>query len=213
MPVNEANQTLSTAMDINLEPYQAIIFDMDGTLVDSVAPHLDSWQVICERYGYPCDRAFMAELSGVPTLGTVQLLNERFGLDHPVAKVAFEKEALFLDMCKTPVRIEPVYQILLEQQARVPVAVGTGASREHALEQLGPLAILPLLSALVTASDVQHGKPHPETFLTAAQLIDVPPSRCVVFEDTAIGMRAAAAAGMDCYKVDAGRVVDFVAAP
>ena len=200
-------------MDINVERYQAIIFDMDGTLIDSVAPHLDSWQVICDRYGYPCDRDFMAELSGVPTVGTVQLLNQRFGLDHPVGQVALEKEALFLEICKSPVRIEPVYQILLSQQARVPVAVGTGASREHALEQLGPLDILPLLSALVTASDVQHGKPHPETFLTAAQLIGVPPDRCVVFEDTAIGMRAAAAAGMDCYKVDAGQVVEFAAAP
>jgi HAD superfamily hydrolase (TIGR01509 family) len=195
-----------------LDRYGAVIFDMDGTLVDSVAPHLDAWAVICQRYGYPCDRDFMAGLSGVPTLGTVEILNQRFGLSHPVEHVAREKEHLFLDLCQTPRRIEPVYDILVAQQALKPVAVGTGASREHALAQLQPLGILPRLSALVTACDVTHGKPHPETFLMAAQHINVAPRDCVVFEDTAIGMRAAAAAGMDCYQVVNGVVVDFVKA-
>jgi len=198
--------------DLSLSRYDAVIFDMDGTLVDSTAPHLDAWEMICDRYGYPCDRQFMATLSGVPTAGTVEILNQKFGLDHPVEPLSFEKEALFLKLCQTPRRFESVYQILVEQAAIKPVAVGTGASREHALAQLEPLDMLHRLSALVTACDVLHGKPHPETFLTAAQHIGIAPNRCVVFEDTAIGMQAAAAAGMDCVRVAEGEIVDVVRA-
>lgn len=199
-------------MTVDLTPYQAIIFDMDGTLVDSVAPHLDAWLVICDRYGYSADRDFLASLSGVPTLATVALLNERDGLRHPVAQVALEKELLFVELCQTPQRFESLYSLLCEQQQQKQIAVGTGASREHALAQLEPLDILHRLSALVTACDVTHGKPHPETFLSAAQQLGVAPEKCVVFEDTAIGARAAAAAGMDCVMVAAGQIVDFIPA-
>ncbi|HSG60423.1 MAG TPA: HAD-IA family hydrolase [Pseudomonadales bacterium] len=196
----------------SLDRYCAVIFDMDGTLVDSVAPHLDAWEIICKRYGYPCERDFLMSLSGVPTTGTVEILNQRFDMTHPVVQVASEKEAIFLSMCQQPRRIDPMYHILLAQHRIKPVAVGTGASRVHAIAQLQSLDILPRLSALVTACDVTHGKPHPETFLKAAHQMDIAPSDCIVFEDTAIGMRAAAAAGMDCYRVDNGVVVDFVKA-
>ncbi|MGL6044877.1 MAG: HAD family hydrolase, partial [Vogesella sp.] len=84
--------------------------------------------------------------------------------------------------------------------------IGTGADRGHALKMLAETGLLELVQTVVTATDVVHGKPHPETFLTVAAQLGVAPQHCVVFEDTAIGQQAAAAAGMDCILVQNGEL-------
>ncbi len=67
---------------IDLSAYQGIIFDMDGTLIDSMGSHLQAWQKACEAYGYPFDYDYMYSLGGIPTVKTIEMLNEKFGLDH-----------------------------------------------------------------------------------------------------------------------------------
>ena len=86
------------------------------------------------------------------------------------------------------------------------IGVGTGAERYHAETILRHHGLLNELDVLVTSSDVEHGKPHPETFLKVAHRMGVDPARCVVFEDTSIGEQAAIRAGMDCILVVDGKV-------
>jgi len=192
---------------INLNQYQAIIFDMDGTLIDSMPGHGKAWRLTCERYGYPFDPAYMQSLGGVPTDQTVVLLNEKYQLQHDVAEVAAFKAATWEQMDEAPVLIPCTFEVLQHYLTTKKIGIGTGAERSHALKMLRQTGLLALVPTVVTASDVTHGKPHPETFLTVAAQLGVAPEQCVVFEDTAIGQQAALAAGMDCILVQDGQLL------
>lgn len=87
------------------------------------------------------------------------------------------------------------------------IAVGTGSDKQHAQSVLDKHGLLSQLSALVTSDDVANGKPHPETFVRAAELMGVDPQFCVVFEDTEMGRKAALDGGMSCFMVENNRLV------
>ncbi len=198
---------IKVGINLNLEQYQGLIFDMDGTLVDSMPSHLEAWRVTCEYYGYPFDQDYMNSLGGVPTQQTVVLLNEKFQLSHDPKTVALKKRHFWNQMTIVPALIPVTHDIFQANLGHKPIGIGTGAERQHALELLSHHHLLDKLDALVTATDVKQGKPHPETFLTVAQTMGVEPSSCLVFEDTQIGYQAAKAAGMDCVLVKDGQIV------
>lgn len=187
---------------IDLTPYNALIFDMDGTLIDSMPAHLDAWEVTCKHFGYAVDREFIHALGGVPSVTTASMLNEKFGLNHDPEEVAQHKIATWESLGRLPDLIELTTAIVREHRGLKPMAIGTGSRRDHALEMLKHVDILDHFDSVVACTDVKNGKPHPETFLTAAKHLDVPPEECVVFEDTQIGLQAAHAAGMDCVLID-----------
>ena len=191
---------------LDLTRYSAIIFDMDGTLIDSMGAHVKAWQMTCESYGYPFDADFMHSLGGIPTRQTVVLLNQKFGLSHAPDEVAAKKRQFWLAMDESPLVIEQTCAVLKHYQGKLKIGIGTGAERPHALDMLEKTGLIEQIEALVTASDVYHGKPHPETFLSVAQLLNIEPSKCVVFEDTEIGRQAALAANMDCILVKDGQI-------
>lgn len=187
-----------------LDKYDGIIFDMDGTLVDSMPAHIEAWRRTAALYQFPFDQQWQMSLGGVPTVKIAEHVNQRYELDLDCAEVAETKRQQWAALEQPPVLIDEVYQVFLTCIASKKVAVGTGSIRSHAQEVLNETGVLERLDALVTATDVVNGKPHPETFLTAAKQIEVTPERCVVFEDTDIGEQAAKAAGMDCIRVDLG---------
>jgi beta-phosphoglucomutase family hydrolase len=191
---------------MDLTCYKAIIFDMDGTLIDSMGAHIKAWQMACESYGYPFDAEFMHSLGGIPTKQTVVLLNQKFGLHHSPDEVAVKKREFWLSLDESPSIIEQTCAVLKHYKGKLKIGVGTGAERPHALDMLEKTGLIEQIEALVTASDVYHGKPHPETFLSVAQLLNTKPSECVVFEDTEIGRQAALAANMDCILVKDGQI-------
>ena len=80
---------------IDLTSFKAIIFDMDGTLIDSMAAHIDAWEAACEAFGYPFDRDFHYSLGGVPSEATVHLMNQRYAMTHPASEVAHVKKLAF----------------------------------------------------------------------------------------------------------------------
>lgn len=192
---------------MNVDAYEGIIFDMDGTLVDSMPSHLEAWRLTCQHYGYPFDLEFMHGLGGVPTIETVQLLNQKYQQNYCARTVAITKRELWDAMTVVPSLINVTVNILLKYHSSKPIGVGTGAERSHAEELLTHHDLMPKLSALVTATDVKNGKPHPETFLTVAKQMNVEPNKCVVFEDTEIGAQAAKRAGMDCVLVKNGQLI------
>lgn len=191
---------------LDLSRYRAIIFDMDGTLIDSMGSHLQAWQMTCEHYAYPFELDFMHSLGGVPTRQTVVLLNQKFGRNHCPDEVAEKKHQLWLSLDHSPDVIQATCDILKHYKGKLKIGVGTGAERSHALEMLAKTGLIDDIDALVTASDVYQGKPHPETFLSVAQLLQAEPADCVVFEDTEIGRLAANAAMMDCILVKNGQI-------
>ena len=192
---------------LDLTRYQAIIFDMDGTLIDSMPSHNLAWQQTCAQYGYPFDDSYMHSLGGVPTEQTVVLLNEKYGLSHDVRTVAQTKRQRWEQLELAPAIIPATVAVLRHYHGVLKLGIGTGAERPHALKMLQQTALLPLVQTLVTACDVTHGKPDPETFLTVARELGVAPQYCVVFEDTLTGQLAAQRAGMDCILVQQGQLI------
>lgn len=190
---------------IDLSRYRAIVFDMDGTLIDSMGLHIKAWEYTCAHYGYHFDSEFMHSLGGIPTQQIAVLLNQKFNLDHPPRNVAAKKREHWMAIADdTPELIHQTVAVVDHYAEVLKMGIGTGSDRKHAEDVLAKTGLDKKIPTLVTASDVSQGKPHPETFLRVAALLGVEPQDCVVFEDTEIGRQAAEAANMDCILVKNG---------
>lgn len=182
--------------------FKAMIFDMDGTLADTMPVHYRAWQQVCERFGlvFPPDR-FQA-LGGVPTRQTLEILQAEQGVEFSIDHACHVKRQAMDGQLDVVSPINEVVAIARWGRAqRRPMAVATGSSREHAEQTLTALGIRNWFGAVCTADDVSRFKPEPDVFLSAASQLGVEPADCAAFEDTDIGLQAIAAAGMTPFDV------------
>jgi len=185
--------------------FAALIFDMDGTLVDSGQLHEMAWIETLNHYSIPIDRALMRSLAGVPTLGTVELLLDKFQVRSttPAAEIHQFKERFVRDNVTNMIKPTALLDIVQRYYGIKPMAVGTGAQTDEALHILEICGLDKYINAVVGADQVSNPKPAPDTFLRCAELLGVPPEHCVVFEDAKLGMEAATRAGMTVVDVQA----------
>lgn len=178
--------------------YDALIFDMDGTLVDSGQLHEVAWTSTLDKYGIPLDRPFMRSLAGVPTKGTIEILLEKFNITATASldEMNDYKEKVVHENMHKYVKPTALMEVAQRYHGIKPMAVGTGAYTQEAETILKICGLDKYIDAVVGADQVQHPKPAPDTFLRCAHLLNVDPTRCVVFEDSKLGLQAAAAAGM-----------------
>ena len=158
--------------------------------------HYQAWCAALGDHAEIFPEALFYELGGVPTARIVELLNERHGLHFPVPETVNRKEAIFLELSPQIAAIEPVVALAKQYAGKKPMAVASGGHRRIVMNTLRALGIADLFQAVVTAEDYHRGKPAPDPFLEAALRLGVPPSECLVFEDTSTGIAAATAAGM-----------------
>lgn len=177
--------------------YSAIIFDCDGTLVDSMPVHYVAWHRTMSRYaiGFPEDRFYA--LGGMPSDKIIGMLSAEQGIEVDVHQAAVEKEATFLELIHLLEPIEAVFELARASRGQIPIAVASGGFREIILRQLKQVGCHDWFDAIVTAEDTVRHKPHPDVFLEAARRMSVPPANCLVYEDSDLGIEAARAAGMD----------------
>ncbi|HEX4155703.1 MAG TPA: HAD family phosphatase [Acidobacteriaceae bacterium] len=193
--------TPTEALPIPDRPFGAYLFDLDGTIADSMPLHLTSWQQAVREHGGDFPEELFWAWGGMPLPRTVEMLNERFGYHMCAPKVVHRKEQLYLEMLD---RVRPVAAVaahISAQHGRIPLAVVSGSPRLSIVRTLTTLHLLHCFDTIVGAEDYTHGKPSPEPFLIAAQKLNVPPADCLVFEDADLGIQAAEAAGMSWVRV------------
>ena len=175
---------------------KGLIFDIDGTISDTMSIHLIAYQETAAEYGFEISPELFFSMSGIPAYQTSVLLKEKFGLDFDPQEFANKKEYHFLQNIYKAEPIQPVIKIIREYTGKLPMACGTGGTKFYAKKTLELAGVLDNFEHIVTAEDVENHKPHPDTFLKAAELIGVAPEFCQVFEDSPLGIRAAETAGM-----------------
>ena len=186
--------------------FRAYLFDLDGTLADSMPLHLRSWrQAVREAGGEFPDELFWA-WGGIPLPRTVEMLNERFGYAMSPAEVVHRKEQLYLTMLDGLKPVASVLAHVVAQHGKLPMAIVSGSPRLTITRTLETLGLSHYFQTLVAAEDYTHGKPAPEPFLVAAQRLGVEPADCLVFEDADAGIQAAEAAGMAWVRVAVPRL-------
>ena len=180
---------------------RGLIFDCDGTLVDSMPLHWRAWDTVCQRHGIEFSEGRHYAMGGVPSRKILAMLKEEQGLDFDPDEVSREKEVAYLPLMPEVELIEPVVAIAREHRGRIPMAVATGGRTQFIRPLLERLDIADWFSALVTSDDVVNPKPAPDTYLKAAALLGVPAEECRAFEDTDLGMDSIRAAGMEAVDV------------
>ncbi len=175
---------------------KALIFDLDGTLSDSLPVHVETWNKVGEKYGFKFDPVIVFEMTGRPTIEFAQRIVDQYHLEEKPEVIVKLKQQSFWDLAYRLQPVPEVIEIVERYHGRLPMAVGTGASRKSAEVQLKTLNLLNYFDVIVSADDVTVHKPHPRTFLECARLMGVEPQFCQVFEDGVLGIEAAEKAGM-----------------
>jgi beta-phosphoglucomutase family hydrolase len=177
---------------------KGLVFDCDGTIADTMPLHYQSWVAALGEHGVEFPEALFYEMAGIPTARIIEILNQRHGHNMPVQQTADYKEGLYVRLIDRVRPIEPVVRVIERYAGRLPMAVATGGTRAICTKTLASLDLLKHFKpdTIVTADDVQHGKPAPDIFMEAARRIGVPADQCVAFEDADLGVQAARGAGM-----------------
>lgn len=176
----------------------ALIFDMDGTMVDNMMVHHRGWQKTLANYGLDLTlEDVMATCHGKNVEIIERLWPGKYNLDER-EQISFEKESGYREIFLSELRLVPGLAELLETafEAGIPMGIGTAAPKANVDFVLDNLNIRHYFKAVVHADDVAKGKPEPEVFFKVADLLGVPYSQCLVFEDSPTGARTAFNAGM-----------------
>jgi beta-phosphoglucomutase-like phosphatase (HAD superfamily) len=175
---------------------RGLIFDCDGTLVDSMPLHMQAWEYAIRRFGAPYDGPFIFSKKGMKEIEIVALYNQHLGTALDASAVVAEKHHHFLARIRHVKPFEPVLAVVRRFQGVLPMAVVSGGVRDIIVGELAATGLAGWFDIVLTADDPLPPKPAPDLFLEAARRMNVPASDCQVFEDGDAGLEAARRAGM-----------------
>lgn len=182
----------------------SVVFDLDGTLVDSEPNAYESARLLLERYGVP-DFTWEqnARFIGISNREALAVLRTEYGIEASVDELVAGQDAIYLELARTSTEAFPEMRKFVEAlHARgIAMAVASGSSPAAIEAVLKSTGLDAYLTEYVSAEEVAHGKPAPDVFLEAARRLGVAPAGCVVVEDAVPGAAAARAAGMRCIAV------------
>lgn len=186
-------------MQYDIKPgTKGLIFDLDGTLADTMPYHFKGWKIACQKFGADIDTAFLRKHTGTPGWIIAYEIIKKCNLEGNVTieEIMAEKLIEFYKDQHLIKPIVPVVEIAKKYFGVLPMAVGTGGHREAVERTLDITNLRKYFKIIITANDVENFKPHPETFLKCATLMNIKPEFIEVFEDGELGIQAALNAGM-----------------
>jgi len=200
----------------------AVIFDLDGVLVDTGWAHLQSWNDLAEKEDFEHSDEFFYRTFGMPNYRILPMLIPGIS-DGDIELLSNWKESRYRGIIEHKLSLADEVLVLLDdlRDNGFALAIGSSAPRDNLEMILQRTGLSEYIETYVTKNDITQGKPAPETFLKAAQKLNVSPNRCVVVEDAVQGIEAAIAAGMKVIAItstrqrkdlaDADRIVDSLA--
>jgi beta-phosphoglucomutase family hydrolase len=182
--------------------YKAVIFDMDGVLVDSEPLHVSVETNFFNELNIPLKKEMYSKFAGTTSLSMWKILAEEFKFEMSPEELATESNRRFINELNNSDKVElfeGVRDVLSNLSKKgIPIALASSSSKEIVDTILKRFSLIQYFTVIVTGSDVQHSKPHPEIFLIASQRLKISPSYCIVVEDSPNGVSAAQFAGMSC---------------
>ena len=177
---------------------KAIVFDMDGLMVDSEPLSQQAWDEYLRPYGHQLTEEIVSQIIGLRADVSTPTIKEMFGLPEAVPVIIEKRAAIYSQIRANGVPVMPGLMKLHAEIARrqIPWAVATSSPRHHAEEILQQLGLQDRCQAIAAGSEVTHGKPHPEIYQLAAARLGISPEYCLALEDSGPGSLAAARAGM-----------------
>lgn len=181
---------------------RAVIFDMDGLLIDSERVILECWRVTAAEQSLAVDDALWLSMVGLHDVGCAELLDGLLGAER-AKRLTLECKRRYDVLVEEGLPLKAGARELLQDLSGlgVPLAVATSTRGERARIKLARSGIDGYFRHVVTSSDVTHAKPAPDLYLLAAQRLGVPPAECLALEDSEFGVRAATAAGIRVIQV------------
>jgi HAD superfamily hydrolase (TIGR01509 family) len=179
----------------------AVIFDMDGLMLDTEMLAREAWFNTMHTFGIDLTDAVYLQVLGTTGAHTRHIFQEAYGAEIPIdAMYAHKQQYIDNAIVQGRIAAKPGLVALLDwlDAHHIPKAVGSSTVRELVLKKLAVAGVCDRFNVIVGGDEVQHGKPAPDIFLKCAELLRVPPAQCVVLEDSDNGARAAHAAGMRC---------------
>lgn len=180
---------------------RGLIFDCDGTLVDSMPIHMACWHETFSHFGEFCPPDFLPQFNGMPSRQIIAHFNEWYGRNIDPVEFGVEKDRRARKLLANVDPIPKVTEIVEQFRGKMPMAVASGGKRANVLHSLTAIGMHEHFEAIVTADDPVPGKPEPGIFLEAARQLGIEPELCQVFEDGPMGIEAAKRAGMSVVDV------------
>ena len=180
----------------------AVVFDMDGVLIDSEPVHIESWEILFEQEGVDARGIDFQSAIGLTDEAFLLKLRDEGRLAGDVKRLCIGKQRIYSRIHGDRFRPQPgARETVLHFSRKVPVAIATSDWRENALRSIELLRLGDVLSAVLCRDDVERCKPDPEIYLAAAAALGVRPACCLGVEDSPSGVKAVKAAGMWCAAV------------
>ena len=193
-----------------IKNYKGVIFDLDGTLINSMPYHALAWKQVAYEHGFDIDVNDIYAMGGSASRDIAAFYKNKGEPVGDIDEYVKRKIAIFQENIPKIEVFQKIFNELKEAKSLgIKIAIGTGTRTANATRILKEKDLFDYIDALVTADDVTRHKPNPDTFLVAAKRLELEPQDCLVFEDGQLGIKAALRGGFDCIEVKDNEMINY----